>query len=127
MAEAIFRNKSTELDYSIDVRSAGTHALTKHPADPTAQQLMSEINIDISQHSGQKLSPQLAQWASIILVMDADQKRYIESLYPTTRGKVFLLLEDRDIDDPYQQDTEAFRNALASIQEGVDQWISKLK
>ncbi|OMH25767.1 hypothetical protein BGP75_24895 [Motiliproteus sp. MSK22-1] len=129
MAEAVFRSQGAKLlNYPIEVRSAGTHALIQHPADPNAQHLMSEINLDISDHRGQKLNPLLAQWADIIFVMDSDQKRHVESLYPTTRGKVFRLLEDsgKDIPDPYQQGIQAFRDSLTSIQEGVDQWIEKL-
>lgn len=129
MAEALFRQRSlTQLSYPVGVRSAGIHALIGHPADTLARSLMTESGLDISQHRGEKLGSQLVHWADIILVMELEQKRYIESHHPTARGKVFRLLEDesRDIPDPYRQDMKAFRAAFALIQQGVDEWVEKL-
>ncbi|MCW8944675.1 MAG: low molecular weight phosphotyrosine protein phosphatase [Sedimenticola sp.] len=129
MAEALLRHHCTShISHHLEIRSAGIHALIGHPADPLAEQLMTECGLDISQHRGQKLSPQLVQWADIILVMEQEHKRYIESRNPTARGKVFRLLEDekRDIPDPYQQDKDAFSKALTLIQKGVEEWVIKL-
>lgn len=129
MGEALFRQCSlAQPGYPIEVRSAGTHALIGHPAETHAEKLMAELGLDISQHRGELLSSQLTHWADIILVMELEQKRYIESKYPTARGKVFRLLEDesRDIPDPYRQDIDAFRAALALIQKGTAEWIEKL-
>lgn len=129
MAEALLRAQAKNLlDQPLWVQSAGTHALVGHPADPLAESLMTAIELDISDHRGQKISPQLLQWADIILVMELDQKRHIEAQYPTTRGKVFRLLENqqRDIPDPYRQGEAEFTAALGLIRLGVDEWLEKL-
>ena len=129
MAEALLRQRClARLGDRIEVRSAGIHAVIGHPAEPFAGTLMTEFGLDISQHRGMKISPLLVRWAEIILVMELEQKRSIESRYPTARGKVFRLLENEglDIPDPYQQDLEAFRSAFILIQRGVDEWIDKL-
>ena len=129
MAEALFRHRAnSQLDDSLEVRSAGTQALIGHAPDALAIQLMSDYQLDISQYGGEKLNIELAHWADIILVMETSQKQAIEHRHPTTRGKVFRLLEDeqQDIPDPYRQGVEAFKAALVLIERGVDQWIIKL-
>ena len=129
MAEALFRQRaSIQLSTTIDVRSAGTHALIGHTPDILAIQLMADRKLDISEYGGAKLDIELAHWADIILVMEANQKQVIEQRHPTTRGKVFHLLEDekQDIPDPYRQDIEAFRSALSLIERGVEEWVGKL-
>lgn len=129
MAEALFRQRaSTQLNNSIEVRSAGTHALIGHAPDILAIQLMADRELDISKYGGTKLTTELAHWADIILVMETSQKRSIEQRHPTTRGKVFRLLEDEKIDipDPYRQDISAFKAALHLIDRGVEQWVGKL-
>ena len=129
MAEELFRQQGlSRLNYSIEVRSAGTHALVEHSADSHANELMTELGLDITQHRAQKLNAELVSWADIILVMDLEQKRYIEGKHPTTRGKVFRLLESDgvDIPDPYKRGMDAFKAALGSIQKGTDEWIEKI-
>lgn len=129
MAEALFRlQAASQLNGAIEVRSAGTQALIGHAPDTLAIQLMGEQHLDISEYGGTKLNTELAHWADIILVMELSQKQLIEQRYPTTRGKVFRLLEDdrQDIPDPYRQGIEAFRATLQSIERGVDTWVGKL-
>ncbi|MBV1915578.1 MAG: low molecular weight phosphotyrosine protein phosphatase [Pseudomonadales bacterium] len=129
MAEELFRQKGqAQLSYAIEVRSAGTHALVEHSADSHAEELMTELGLDITQHRAQKLNAELANWADIILVMDLEQKRYIEGKHQSTRGKVFRLLENdgADIPDPYKRGMESFKAALVSIQKGTDEWIEKI-
>jgi len=129
MAEALFRQHATRrLKHPLSIRSAGTQGLIGHPPDAKAIQLMCEQEIDISEYGGTKLNTELAHWADIILVMESSQKQVIEQRYPTTRGKVFRLLEDakQDIPDPYRQDVAAFRAALTLIEQGVEQWVDKL-
>ena len=129
MAEALFKRRAaTQMNEQINTRSAGTQGLIGHPPDAKAIALMAEIDIDISEYGGTKLNAELAHWADIILVMETSQKQAIEQRHPTTRGKVFRLLEDErlDIPDPYRQDIAAFRSALVLIERGVAQWVDKL-
>ena len=48
---------------------------------------------------------------------------------PVARGKVYRLGEwsDEDIPDPYRQPEAAFKHALNLIEQGIVQWIPKLK
>lgn len=110
------------------VRSAGIGAMIGYPADPFSIQLMQEQGIDISAHRAQSLTSWMVSEADIILVMDQDQKRFVEQKYSTSKGKVFRLGEfgKYDIPDPYQQDLAVFRQTYSLIAQGVDALIERI-
>lgn len=110
------------------VYSAGIGALIGRPADPFSIQLMQEQGIDISAHRAQSLASWMVSEADIILVMDLEQKRFIEQQYASSKGKVFRLGEfgKYDIPDPYRQDLATFRQTYSLIAEGVDALIARL-
>jgi protein-tyrosine phosphatase len=110
------------------VRSAGISALIGRPAEPFAVQLMAEQGIDISEHRGQQISGQLVGWANVILVMDLEQKKYVETHYVASRGKVFRIGEaaKADVPDPYCESIDRFRVSLDVIEEGVQFWATRI-
>ncbi|MFS2047741.1 low molecular weight protein-tyrosine-phosphatase [Variovorax sp. Varisp41] len=128
MGEALMARALPEFSVS----SAGVGALVGHSADPIAQTLMGERGLDIGTHRARQLTQELCQNSDLILTMDSDQRRHIESRYPFTRGKVFRLGEGKKIDipDPYKLGRAAFDSALGLIDSGVQVWadrISKIK
>jgi len=125
MAEALL---ATELP-NVNVASAGIGALVGKPADPMACQLMSARGIDISPHIAKQLNQDLCRRADLILVMDLEQKRHIESAYPFVRGKVYRLADsiNRDVPDPYKRGEAAFEQALDLIDSGVQVWVERIK
>jgi protein-tyrosine phosphatase len=110
------------------IRSAGLGALIGKPADPLSVQLMEEQGIDISMHRAQQISAGLIAQAELILVMDTEQKKYVEAKYFGSRGKVFRLDEAAklDIPDPYREGIESFRTAHRMIDEGVKVWVNQI-
>ena len=110
------------------VSSAGLSALIGHQADASACQLMTRKGIDISGHRARQLNTEMLREASLILVMDLNQKTTIIENVQSTRGKVYRLGEwgSFDIADPYRQKFVAFEEALVSIEQGISQWIEKL-
>jgi protein-tyrosine phosphatase len=111
-----------------EVRSAGVGALIGRPAEPFAVQLMAEQGIDISEHRAQQISGQLVGWADLILVMDLEQKKYVETHYIASRGKVFRIGEEAgaDVPDPYRAAIGGFRMSLGVIEEGVKFWTEQI-
>ena len=110
------------------VLSAGLGALIGEPADAFAQQLMAKRGLDISAHRAQQVTSSLCQLADIILVMDVDQRRHLEALYPSVTGKVFTLAGiNQGIPDPYQQSLEMFEHTFALIESAADAWIERIK
>jgi protein-tyrosine phosphatase len=111
------------------VRSAGLGALVGLPADYVALRLMHERGIDISGHRATQINLRMCLEAEVIFVMDSDQRRRIEKLYPHVRGRVFRLGEHarRDIPDPYRKPEAAFRLALSLIDDGVRDWARRIE
>lgn len=125
MAEGLLANALPD----VRVNSAGIGALVGHKADPQAVQLMQERGLDISGHVAQQITGFLCQQADLILVMDLEQQRFIETKYINTRGKVFRLAEafKQDVKDPYRRDREAFEQALNLIEAGSNAWIDRIE
>ena len=111
------------------VRSAGLSALVGLPADPIAVGLLQARGIDIASHRATQLTRQMCMDSEIVLVMDPEQRQRVEGLYPPARGRVFRLGEytQRDIPDPYRQPEAAFRESLSLIDEGVREWLQRIK
>ncbi|QNA89676.1 low molecular weight phosphotyrosine protein phosphatase [Massilia sp. Dwa41.01b] len=111
------------------VTSSGVGALEGRSADPNAVQLMSEELIDIRGHVARQISVLDVSQADLILVMDKEQKRWIESRFTSARGKVFRICEQQEIDvpDPYREGIESFRHALQLIKIGADVWAKNIK
>jgi protein-tyrosine phosphatase len=110
------------------VRSAGLGALIGKPADPYAVQIMAERGIDISAHRAQHLSARMVSEADLILVMDMEQKKYVEAKYVGAKGKVFRLGEFAKVDiaDPYREGMESFEAAFRLIDEGVKVFAERI-
>jgi protein-tyrosine phosphatase len=110
------------------IRSAGLSALIGKPADPFSVQIMAEHGIDISAHRAQNISTRLVSEADLILVMDLEQKRHVETQYVGSRGKVFRIGESGklDIADPYREGVESFRAAFKLIDEGVQVFAGQI-
>ena len=125
MAEALLKQAFPNRN----VHSAGLGALIGHPADPISIQLMHDAGIDITSHIARQISSVHVAQADIILVMDHDQRRFIEARFPAARGKVFRLGEDDkvDIPDPYKEGIDSFQHSLKLVRNGVFSWTEKIK
>lgn len=114
---------------TLHIESAGIGALVGYGADKIASDLMEKKGIDISSHKARQIDETMCSKADIILVMEYPHRKFIEKNYPSTRGKVFRLLESDGIDipDPYQQGEEAFTYSLKLIEDGVQTWTSRIE
>jgi len=129
MAEGLLNNALTELGKGdCVVSSAGLGALTGHPPDTKACQLMMENGIDISDHRACQLNKDMIRKADLILVMESSHKSAIEEFEPCAKGKVFRLGNwgNYDIPDPYQQNLSAFVISFNLIERGISDWLKKL-
>jgi protein-tyrosine phosphatase len=110
------------------VASAGLGAMVGMPADPMAVELMQDRGLDITAHRGVQINTGMCQEADLVLVMDVEQRKRLERLYPMAHGRIFRIGEHagRDVPDPYRQSVAAFRNALALIDDAVGEWVSRI-
>ena len=128
IGEALFVFKLKETHPEVVVTSAGIAALVNHPADPTSQLLMKARNIDISGHRARQTTPEILFGSDLILTMTTDQQTQIEQQHPSTRGRVHRLGKwgGYDVPDPYKRSQVIFEQALVMIDQGVDEWYTKL-
>lgn len=114
---------------SLDISSAGIHALAGHSADPKAIHAMQEIaQIDLSAHIAQQLNTAMLKAADLVLVMTTSQQQHIEKTWPFTKGKVFRVghWQNKEIIDPYQQDQHFFDQTCHNIQRCLADWAEYL-
>lgn len=130
MGEAVLTQAlNTTGNNGIRVSSAGLNALVGYPPCDTSQRLMRKRGLDISAYRAHQLTDSLIYEADLILVMDMEQKKWIELQSPTARGKVYRLGEwsNFEVPDPIGQSDKFFEDVLLLIDKGVSDWMSKLK
>src|SRR3990167_3169865 len=115
MAQAYFAKQLAAK--SVTVISAGLSALVDHPADKTAQQVMSRIGIDLSMHRAKQVTQEIIKQAALVLVMSYSQLLEIEKKFLLARGKTFLLghWQGFEVEDPYMQVEEIFERVYKKI------------
>ena len=128
MAEGYFRDQLHNRGSSIEISSAGLHALVNNPPEELAQQTLLNINIDISTHRARQLTEPMVLISDLVLVMEKMQKKEIESRYPGSFGRVFLLgqWDELEIPDPYRQPAKTFQHTFELIKQGYLGWEKRL-
>jgi len=91
MAEGLLMHRLAGQDPKVEVESAGISALVGYSADPIAQALMQEQDINISSHSARQLTPGMLQYFELVLVMEKRHIDAIHSISPIACGKTYLL------------------------------------
>ncbi len=136
MAEAIFKHywSISQRSDKISVGSAGINAVEGSNAALEVKRLLAEEGVGLSDHSAKNLTPEMINYASLILVMTVDQKKILENKYPEARGKVKLLKEfagsaerNYNIADPFGGNIEIYKNTLQDIKKAILKLIKKLE
>lgn len=110
------------------VRSAGIGALKGEPAHETAIALLRERGLDLGAHRGRQLDESLLMQSDLVLVMEKGHQKWIEAEWPHAKGRVFRWghWSDFDVPDPYRRGEKEFREALALIDKGLEDWKGRL-
>jgi glycine hydroxymethyltransferase len=135
IAEGLFRRLIGNRR-DIDVASAGVHAVSGQPPSLYAVQVCAEEGVDITDLRSQPLTPALVNQATHIFAMTGTHLETIQTLFPQTAEKTFLLreFEDpgttvwRDVPDPiglgrevYEECARIIKNALPGVLAFVEQ------
>ena len=73
------------------VESAGLGALVGRPADPLAVELMRGRGLDLGRHRARQITAEMVRSFDLVLTMDTDQQRAVESVDASVRGRVHRL------------------------------------
>lgn len=128
MGEALFADRLEKISADVMVASAGIAALVDKPADSMAQELLKNRGLDISGHRARQLTSSILLGSDLVLTMDTRQQEQIEDMLPSIRGRVHRLGKwtGFDVPDPYKRPKLVFEQALALIEQGVDDWQKKI-
>lgn len=120
-------------------KSAGTFACEGVPASPEAVAVLEEKDLDISKHRARQFDSELAEWADLILAMEAKHIEEMEAMAPEQAHKMHTLLgyaagvggypgeTGYDIMDPYREPVEEYQKARDQIKKAVDCVLTQIK
>lgn len=124
-AEHLLRQRLAGSD--IQVSSAGLGALVDKPIESNALAALERHGETPHDHRARQLTSSLLRDSDLVLVMEKRHLQGVTQIAPEARGKTFLLgkwQDDREVPDPYQQNTAAFVHACALIEGASPPWPS---
>jgi protein-tyrosine-phosphatase len=133
MAEAIARSALQKRGWThVDVRSAGVAAAPGHGASELAVGVSGERALDLSMHASQQLTPDLVQWADLILAMGPSHLHVINELGGGEKASLITSFIDGDgsagaIADPFGGDQASYREAFSQIEAAVLALLDRLE
>ncbi|NSX16267.1 low molecular weight phosphotyrosine protein phosphatase [Cupriavidus taiwanensis] len=111
------------------ISSAGLAPPPDAGADPRVIRLLAKDGLDLAAHRTRELDDGMVNDADLVLVMDSEQREWLEQRFPQARGKTFRLCEaaQADIPDPYGGSQAMFLIVLGLIREGVQAWTAQIQ
>jgi protein-tyrosine-phosphatase len=116
----------------VAVQSAGTGAARGATASPHAVDVAREHDLDLSGHASQALTPDLVQWADLILAMGPSHIHAVADL--GGHDKVSLVTQFLEGDaagspvaDPFGGDHNSYREAFAQLSDAIAAVLDRLE
>ena len=133
MAEAIARGLIRERGWThVEVRSAGTGAIPGAGASPEAVDVSREHDLDLRAHSSQPLTPDLIEWADLVLGMGPSHLHMVRELGGSE--KVALVTDfvegegaGAPVADPFGGDNASYREAFEQLEAAVAALLDRLE
>ena len=132
-AERLFQRLLPE-EYTMEVGSAGVHAIEGNPALRDTVSATREMGLDLSDHRARLLNLDMIRSADLILAMEASHCADVLRKDPDAGGKVLLLgcysrahdAPNREIEDPYGASLDMYRRCFAEIRDCVENLMNVL-
>ena len=111
------------------IESAGIHAMVNDPAHFYSIKVAKENNLNLKNHTAKQVTIEFVKKYDLILVMEEEQKKWIEKKFPFSKGKVHLIGKWRNliIDDPYDKPYESYVEMAKNIDACLADWIQKIE
>ncbi|WP_202079644.1 low molecular weight protein arginine phosphatase [Caldalkalibacillus salinus] len=128
LAESLLRHKAPELFH---VQSAGIAAVEGGAAAEHVQRLLAEQGVQLD-HQSQNVSPELMEWADLILTMTAAHQAILQDMYPEKKDTIYPLkkyvdpnCEQVNIMDPFGGDYHIYKFTMEEIDALLEQLKAK--
>ena len=133
MAAALARRAAADRGWSqVEVASAGTGAMPGSPASPEVPTVLEEDNVDLGAHESQELTPELVEWADLILAMSPSHLAAIDRMGGGEKAGLvtdFMEGEDggRPVVDPIGGDIAIYRATRDQLKQAIDAVLDRLE
>ena len=123
MAEYLLRDRLGD-DTEWEVASAGVAAGRGMPASRPGMEVLAGKGIDMTPHSSRPLDRELAEDATLIVVMTASHRLQVLHMFPGAGEKVFVLKSfapggGGDVDDPIGSTIEVYHRICGEIESAL--------
>jgi|SRR5690606_21928735 len=128
-AEGVLRYMSREMGMEVHVESAGTHGYhAGEPPDERSQRVARVRGYDLSAQRARQVRPEDFERFDLIVAMDQGHLRLLErDCPPEHRAKLRLLVDGRDVPDPYYGGPEGFERVLDLVEAGCRRLLQDLR
>lgn len=135
MAEATMNARLAELGWPhVEVRSAGTGALTGSPASGGALRTAARFGLDLSGHRSTRLSGDLIDWADLVLVMSWPHAEAVSALGGTEKTALLTAFAEGEADaqapgipDPFGGQDQQYEETFLVIRRLVERVLQRLE
>ncbi|SDW40869.1 protein-tyrosine phosphatase [Marininema mesophilum] len=91
IAAAIFKKMAEEVNFPVEVRSAGVSAMSGGGASRHAIDVLRARGIDGTSHRSSRLTQEMVEWADHIFTMTSDHRRMLVYAFPQVADKTDTL------------------------------------
>jgi protein-tyrosine-phosphatase len=133
MAEAVARGALQQRGWThVDVRSAGVAAAAGHAASDLAVAVSGERALDLSAHASQQVTPELVEWADLILAMGPSHLHVLEEMGAGEKASLLTAFVEGEgvgapVADPFGGDQASYRVAFDQIERAVLAVLDRLE
>lgn len=130
MAEYYLNKKVVSEDLKYEVKSAG-FLMGGYQISENSKTVLAENEMNAENHLSTQLDEEVVRTSWLILTMTEKHKNMLVTNFPNAVNKTFTISEyagfNQDIDDPYGQDIEHYRETFKKIKTRIDLIWEKLK
>lgn len=133
MAEAIASGMIAERGWThVAVKSAGAGAVHGAAASPAAVDIAGEHDLDLSAHASQPLTPELVEWADLVLCMGPSHMHAVLAMGAGDKASLVTSFIDGDdadmpVADPYGGDHDTYREAFDQLSVAITALLERLE
>lgn len=122
IAQIIAEEEAKRRGLSVDVASAGTHALHGQAAALIAQATMAEIGLSLERHRSRPASADVISRATLVVTMTDEQRDLLHEAFPKGRHKIVSfndVTQCGDVPDPIGGDAGEVRAVRTALQDSM--------
>jgi ribose 5-phosphate isomerase B len=130
IAQVIAADEAARRGLTLEVQSAGTHALPGYAAASIAQATISEIGLSLERHRSQPANADLISRATLVVTMTDTQRDMLHTAFPKDRDKVVSfddLTGNGDVPDPIGGDAAEVRAVRDMLQSSMPTIFAELE